>query len=251
MALFGLIKGVGKQKLRDASEELSRAIVSWDPEAASEAQLEEMDEKFRQLSLKVEKARQDYQKENTEAVEIQKSYDRKKKAALLLQEDLTKLEGDAKLQTESALVELVSELEELKPEVEQEQREAEEAKQWLEELEGDLRIFADKLKTARKKLNSAIKNMDRANRQKEKAEEKARQASERAGIRKQADAFDNVLGVMDNVVSKAQAEAQAADNRSKLLSKTKVEDNSVVADALSRVNGDAPKKSVGDRLASL
>lgn len=243
--------GMGKQKAKDASKSLNEMVVKWDPEAASEVQIEEMNNRFVALSEKVEKARQEWQQEQREADEIKANYEKKKKAALILQEDLANLEGDQKTQTESALEELVSELEELKPDVVVEVQEAEEAKQWLEDLEGDLKLFADKMKVARKNLSQATKKMEKAQRKEEKAKERAKEAEERAGIRKEADAFDSVLGVMNENVAKAEASAAAADKRSKLLGKSKVEDNDLVANALSRASGNTEKKSAADRLASL
>jgi len=253
MSFFKIFTGVSKQKVKQAGEGMARAIVEWDPAAASEAQIEMMSEKFEELSLKVEKARQEHKVEQKEADEAVANYDLRKKAALSLQADLQKAEGDAKVQLEAALTELITDLEDLKPEVETEKTEAVDALAWLNDLEKDLKIFSDKMKTARKDTNKASKNMERAKRQQGKAEEKAAQANERAGISKQADAFDSVLSVMNDNAARAQAAADAATNRASLMSKTSATDNDLVAKAMAKASGQAAenKKTTADRLSSL
>ena len=248
---LGFLFGMGKQKAKDAGKALNEAVVKWDPEAASEVQIQEMNDRFISLSEKVETARTEWRKEQHEADVISANYDKKKKAALILQGDLATLEGDAKTQTDSALSGLITELEELKPDVEVEVQEAVEAKQWLDDLEGDLKTFADKMTTARKQLAKAAKGMEKAARKEDKANERAKDAEERAGIRKETDAFDNVLNVMNANVDKAEAKASAADSRAKLLSKTDSADNSLVAAALARASGTDEKKSSADRLGAL
>jgi len=98
----------------------------------------------------------------------------------------------------------------------------------------------------------AQKGMERAQRDKERALEQSAQAEERAGIRKQTDAMDSVLNIMTENAKKAESEAAAAKSRAKLLSKTSVEDNSLVAAAIAKAEGKSTeKKSVADRLADL
>jgi len=251
MSFMKFLTGMGKQKTKEMGKSISGAIVSWDPMAASEVQITEMQERFESLSLKVEKARGDWKKEDAEAVAIQANYDKKKKAAQLLQGDLTTLEGDAKVQTEEALNALVDELEELKPDVEIEVQEAVEAKAWFDEIEKDLVMFADKLKMARKNLDKAIKGKEKAGLRTEKALDKAKEAEERNGIRSQTDALDDVLGILNDQTAQEEAKAAAANSRTKLLDKDPLKDNDLVAAALKRASGDDKPKSTGDRLASL
>lgn len=251
MSFMKFMFGMGKQKTQEMGDSVKSAIVSWDPLAASEVQIEEMQKRFEALSVKVETARQDWQKEQKEYDVIQENYEKKKKAAQILQGDMADANEATKKKLENALTALVDELEELKPDVEQEKLEAVEAKQWLQTLESDLTMFADKLKTARKNLTKAVKSMEKAEHREERAVARAQEAAERAGIRTQTDAIDDVLNIMNKNVDKANAKADAADKRSKLLTPTSATDNSLVADALARANGTAEKKSVGDRLANL
>lgn len=252
MSFAKFLFGMGKQKTKELGDSVTAAIVSWDPMAASEVQIEEMQSRFVTLSEKVEVARQDWQREQHEADVMQANFDKKKKAATLLQGDLTDTAETNRAAIEASLDRLLDDLEEMKPDLETEIEEAVEAKKWLDTLEGDLTLLAEKLKTARKNLTKAAKNMEKAQHREEQAQERAREAEERAGIRKTTDALDNVLNVMNDNVKKAEAKAAAADKRSRLLETKSLEGDALVASALSRASGvSTEKRSAADRLASL
>lgn len=249
---FKFFSKMAKQSVKQAGASLTQAIVSFDPESASEAQIEIMNDKFKELALKVAKARQDYEKEKNEADDARESFDKKKRTALILQEDIKTLEGEEKQKTEEAFERIVEDLEEFKPEMEREIKEADDAKAWLDDLEKDLKAFSNKLKQARKKIEQAAKTMERAQRTKEKALDRAKQAEERAGISNTINAFDDVLGVMEKNAKKAELEAVAANKRSDLLHTPKLEENDVIAQAMKRAEGkNTTEKSLSDRFNSL
>lgn len=252
MSFMKFMFGMGKQKTKEMGDNVKSAIVSWDPLAASEVQIEEMQKRFEDLSIKEQTARQDYEKEKKEYEVIQANYDKKKKAAQILQGDLAAATDEAtKKKIEKSLTVLVDELTEMKPDVEQEKMEAKEAKEWLDTLTNDLTLFADKLKTARKNLNKAIKNVEKAEHRADREAQKAREAEQLAGIRNQTDQLDSVLGILNKNADVANAKADAATKRTKLLTPVTSNDDKLVADALQRAEGGPKTESLADRLANL
>ncbi len=65
--IFGFMKNLGKTKLGDAGRSLTEAIVSWDPEAASQAEIETMIEDLDKITREAANARQTFQKEKQQA----------------------------------------------------------------------------------------------------------------------------------------------------------------------------------------
>ena len=158
----------------DAGRSLTEAIVSWDPEAASQAEIETMIEDLDKITREAANARQTFQKEKQEADAARANYDRHLQAAEILSQKMetAKAAGNqADEQSVSASLEkLLKQLETLRPEVEREAQEAEEAKSVMEELEEFAKMAAEKLKTARSQLEAGKREMQRAELEKKRAQ---------------------------------------------------------------------------------
>ncbi|WP_027184378.1 hypothetical protein [Desulfovibrio inopinatus] len=252
MSFFQFVKNFGKQKAQDAGKSIVQSLASWDPEAASAAEIESMEERLNSLTQKVAEARQSYQKEKKEADEIEALYNQRLKAAEILQEKLTADPGNSQIET--AMEQVVATLEEMQPDIEREIQEAEEAKAFMQELEDVAKIAADKLKTARKTLDAAKRDMERAKIREGQAKEQSERAAELAGLRKQSDDLGSALDAMRREADKANAQADAARTKAKLLAPTKQETvgNDALAEAMKEAAGEPAKPTaISDRLAAL
>lgn len=251
MSFFNFMKSFTKTKTRDAGKSIVQTIASWDPEAASAAEIEMMEERLDKLTQQVAEARSSYQKEQKEADEINSLYDQRMKAAELLSGKLSEAPENA-AEIEKALDLLITEMEAMKPEIEQEMIEAVEAKEFMSELEEVAKAAAGKLKTARKTLDQAKRGMERAKIKQERAKDRAEQSAALAGLRNDSDNIGSALSAMQRETEKANAKADALTTKAKLLAPSAEEKgNSLIAQALSEVKGEAKPTNIADRLAAL
>jgi chromosome segregation ATPase len=138
------------------------------------------------------------------------------------------------------------------PDVDREKEEAADAKEIMDELDATVVMYADKLKTARSQMKSATRNMEKAKRSEERAEMRADRAAVAAGLKANVGGLSSALESMNRQASNAQAKADAADRKAKLLGPTKLEENDAIAAAMAAVSGDTPAPtSAKDRLAAL
>jgi len=244
------LKNYGLNKLKDGVQSLNDAIVAFDPEGATEAEITSMEENFDEINKEFSSAKQVWEREQAEADAILKLRDQRMAAA---EHIANQLEGDSEnVQLNEALEQLVAALEEMSEDVDREVEEAKDAKEVMDELELTVKMYADKLKTARSDMKKALNAMEKAKRQEERATEKADRAARAAGLRTQASGLSSALESMNRQAADAQANADAAKRKAELLGATKVEENDAVAAAMAAVSGEAPKAtSAKDRLAAL
>ncbi len=255
--IFGFMKNLGKQKLGDAGRSLTEAIVSWDPEGASQAEIETMIEDLDKITREAANARQTFQKEKTQADAVKANYDRHLQAAELLNQKLETAktagnDADVKSLGES-LEKLLKELETLRPEVEREAKDADEAKSVMEELEEFARVAAEKVKNARTQLEAGKREMQRAELEKQRAQERAGHAERLAGLREETSNLGVALSAMNRQAEKARTEAAAAGMKANLLSPEKSSEDKNIEEALKAVSGETaePQGSFAERLAVL
>ena len=253
MSFFGFVKNFGKQKVHQTGQSLVQMLAGWDPDTASAAEIEQMEERLDKLTTQVAQARQTWQKEQEEADAIEKLYDQRMKASELLQGKLEQATGEEAAALEKALTELVDMLESMQPDIEREMEEAKEAEAFMKELEEVATLSAEKLKTARRTLENAKRDMARAKIREQRAQERADQAAQLAGLRQETDQLGSALSAMKREAESAEARAEAMNLKSRLLAPTKEEKtNSLVEEALKQAGGGAPKPSnITDRLAGL
>lgn len=244
------LKHYGKGKIQQGIASLNDAIVSFDPEGATEAAIQEMEENFDNINKEFSKAKQEWSREQGEADAIVKLRDQRMAAA----EHISgQLEADPEnSQLNDALNQLLDALEEMSDDIEREVEEAVDAKEVMDELDATVKMYADKLKTARSDMKKAANTMEKAKRQEERAKDKADRAAQQAGLKSSVGGLSSALESMNRQAQEAQAGADAAKRKADLLSTTKVEENDAVAAAMAAVTGEAPKAtSAKDRLAAL
>jgi chromosome segregation ATPase len=255
--IFGFLKSFSKEKLGQAGDSITQKIVSWDPDTASQAEIEEMIRELDKITIEAGKAKAEYDKEKAEAEAAQKNYDRYFAAADILnkQHGEAQTNGNEAKATElsSSLERLLNDLEKLRPEIERESREAEEAKAYYEEVKELAEVTAQKLRTARSQLDQAKRDMRRAELEQERSEAKAQKAEQLAGLKKETSSLGVALAAMNKRAEEARASASAADMKAKLIGSTGDKEDENIKAALKDVSGE-PQTSSGslaDRLAAL
>jgi chromosome segregation ATPase len=255
--IFGFMKNLGKQKMGDAGRSLTEAIVSWDPEAASQAEIETMIDDLDKITREAATARLTFQKEKQEADAARSNYDRHLQAAEILNQKMETAKADGNQADEqsvsASLEKLLKQLETLRPEVEREAQEAEEAKVVMGQLEEFAGVAAAKLKTARSQLEAGKREMQRAEMDKKRAQERAAQAERLAGLKQETSNLGVALSAMNRQAEKAKAETAAASMKATLLAPEKSGEDKNIDEALKAVSGEKtePQGSFADRLAAL
>lgn len=251
LAFFRNLVGVKRDQAVTSAVE---AIVRWDPQSATEAELRTMEQHLDELGRQVAQARISYDKERKEAEAIQ-SLSRQRMAAAEQLQSRMEMEADPakKAELERSLATLVGMLESMAPEIQREEEDAKDAGDFLRSLEETYEQAGQKLKAARSELDRAQRDMGRAAQQREAAERRAEASRQAAGLSKATSGLSVALKAMQENAERDLAQAEAANAKAKLLAPTRPEkDDPHIAAAMNAVTGaGAPQGSLSDRLAAL
>lgn len=215
------------------------ALVKWDPQAATEAELRSMEQHLDSLGREVAAARTTYDRERKEADAIVALSNQRLAAAEQLQQQFdAETDPGRKQQLQRSMETLVSMLEQMTPDVEREKQEAEEAREFLEMLEQTYADAGNKLKRARSELERAQRDMSRAEKQRDMAERQAEAARRAAGLASATDSLSVALKAMQDRASKERQHADAAQSKARLLRPTRPEEEDPnIAAALAAASG--------------
>lgn len=230
------------------------ALVRWDPQAATEAELRTMEQHLDELGQEVARARQSLDKEKHEAEVItQLSHQRMAAAEQLQKQRDAETDPARKAALEKSLGTLVGMLEQMQPDIERETRDAKDAEDFLQSLESAYADAGGKLKSARSELDRAHRQMSRAEQQRDMAERQADSARRAAGLASTTSGLSVALKAMQDAADKDLATAEAARAKAKLLTPSRPEqDDPNIAAALASASGKVPPiADLGARLAAL
>jgi chromosome segregation ATPase len=230
------------------------ALVRWDPQAATEAELRTMEHHLDELGMQVAQARVAYDRERKEAVAIKGLLQQRMAAAEQLEKQrAVEPSPERKSALEKSLATLVGMLEQMTPDVEREAQDETEAQEFLAMLEKTYADAGAKLRAARSQLERAHRDMGRATQRREVAEGRAEAARQAAGLSRTTNSLNVALKVMQDAAEKDLMAAEAAGAKAQLLQPTQPEqdDPNIVA-ALAAASGTRPlPQSLSDRLAAL
>jgi hypothetical protein len=230
------------------------ALVRWDPQSASEAEMRTMEQHLDELGQQVARARQSYDKEMREANAIQALSTQRMAAADQLQTQVAAETDPAKrADLERSLATLVTMLEQMASEVDREKKDVVDAKEFLEMLEKTYADAGGKLREGRSQLERAQRDMARAGQQRQMADQQAEVARRAAGLSTTTSSLNVALKSMQDTAARDLANAEAASMKAKLLMPTQPEqDDANIARAMQIASGKpAAATSLADRLAAL
>lgn len=252
--MFTFIRNLLGVKTDRAVQNSIEALVRWDPQSATEAELRTMEQYLDGLGQQVAEARAAYTKEKDESDAILSLSHQRMAAAEQLQQQLAAETDPArKAELEKSLETLVSMLEQMAPDIDREAKDASDAKDFLEMLEKSYAEAGGKLKDARAQLTRAQRDLGRADQQRQMADRQAEGARQAAGLSSATSSLSVALNAMQEAAAKERAQAEAANAKAKLLrpSQPEQEDPNIRA-ALAQASGAGrPPQSVGERLAAL
>ena len=250
--IWKFLSRVGKKQAGNALESFTQAVVAFDPETASEAQISLMEEELDKLGKRVGKAEMDVKKDHEETQALLTQYDRYLAAAERIEGQLEGAEEGQRAKLEESLEKLVAELERLNPEIERERQEDQEAEAFATELRQAYDVAAEKLKKAQVQLKQAQRRMEQARMKKERALERAEGVRQASGLSSSMGGLDTALNAMDKETEKAETTSRAAELKIGAFGQTEISDDPNIAAALEAADKPAlPASSTRDRLAAL
>jgi chromosome segregation ATPase len=252
MMIWRFLSRVGKKQAGNALETFTQAVVAFDPETASAAQISLMEEELDKLGVRVGKAEQAVKKDHEETQVLLTQYNRYMSAAERLETQLQQADDNERVALEGSMAKLVDELERLQPEIDREKQEDAEAESFAAELRQAYDEAAEKLKKSKTQLTQAQRRMEQARIQKERAEERAQSVRETAGLSSSMGGLDTALAAMEKESEKAENSSRAAELKIGAFSKQDITDDPNIAGALKAAEQQAlPGAPVTDRLAAL
>jgi chromosome segregation ATPase len=252
--MLAFIRNMVGVKTDQAVQTAVEALVRWDPESATEAELRTMEQHLDELGLQVAQARAGLQREQKEAEAIMALSQQRMAAAEELQRRVAaETDPGKRAGLEKSLETLVTMLEQMAPEIDRERRDAEDAKSFLGTLEQAYTQAGEKLKSARSQLDRAQRDMGRAAQQREIAQERAEAARRAAGLASTTSSLNVALKTMQDTAARDVAAAEAANAKANLLRPTQPEqDDPNIAAALAAASGAKPgPTTLSERLAAL
>jgi chromosome segregation ATPase len=252
--MIAFIRNLLGVKSDQAVQGAVEALVRWDPQAATEAELRTMEQHLDQLGRQVAEARQAYEREQREADAVARLSDQRMAAAEQLQ-NRAQAEADPsrKAELERSLATLVAMLEQMAPDLDREKQDAADANDFLRMLEDAYAQAGGKLKSARDALNRAQRDMGRAEQQRDVAQRRAEAARQAAGLSGATSGLSVALKAMQDNAARNLADAEAANAKARLLqpSRPEQEDPNIAAAMQAASGMGAAPSSLGDRLAAL
>ncbi len=252
--MITFIRNLVGVKTDQAVNSAVEAIVRWDPQSATEAELRTMEQHLDMLGRQVAQARMAFDKEKREADTIQTLSQQRMAAAEQIQHRMdTETDPARKSELERSLATLVSMLESMGPDIDREKQDAVDAGDFLQSLEQTYQQAGQKLKSARDDLNRAQRDMGRAEQQRDMAQQRAEAARQAAGLSTATSGLSVALKAMQDNASRNLVDAEAANTKAKMLAPTRPEqEDPNIAMALQQVQGKLPgPTNLNDRLAAL
>lgn len=249
--MLEFLKQYFAKKAGDVQSGFVNLIVTFDPESASEAEIGELDAVLTKLTRQMVDAKKAWDKEQREAEAIRQAYSLRVSAAERLQAQQANASPEDKANYEASLAKLVAELEKMVPDVDREEAEATEAKTYYDELNNAVKTASERLKTARARLAEAKRRMDTAQIKAQRAAEQEERAKALSGIKQQADTLGTAFDAMSKRAADLEAQAQVHQEKAKLLTPPKEEEDPLIAQAMREAAGTPPDKTLSERLTAL
>jgi chromosome segregation ATPase len=236
-------------KVKDAAKSAVDALVAFDPEGATQAQISLMETSLDTLGVKLSSVQRQYDEAKQHLDAASKLNTTRLTAAETLQQQIAA--GDASKQ--QSLDTLLGIIEQGQPELDALKKDETDVKTYLAELQSAYSSAAEKLKAAHRQLEEAHRTMERANLAADRAKDRADTAAIAAGVRSGGDTLNVALDAMQRKTRAAEDAAAAANLKANTLAPQdhEREDPNIAAALAAAAGAPAAPQSSADRLAAL
>ncbi len=200
---MGYFFDVGKKLFQNARNGMKEVVAQWDPEFATDLEIEQMEKEFDKINAEVTRAKREMEREVREYREIRFTYDQILASAKLLQE-----QG----KTDKAMIQ-VERAEAMVPDMEKEKAEADEATEYFVEMQKELNEFARKIAEGKQMIEKKRCQAEMAKLKAVREDRKVENAKVLAGLKERTSGMASLAQIYDK--QRDQAEQRADANKRK------------------------------------
>jgi hypothetical protein len=249
MGTFSLLGRLFGAQVNQAGESLVGALVSFDPETATQVDRDALADKIQEVARKFAAAKQDYDKEQNDVVVKQNQIN---EYLATLDVMVGQLERQEIPQT--VFDDFFAGIEESQAQLAQEQEEATEAKAVKDELDEILKILTQQLNDFDRVTSKALRDVKLAESQVEKEKLKADRQAELANLKNGMGAESTAVKKLQEIAKKAKIDAEAAKTVREITAKPQTQEEKMAALVAQAKQASAPAASTisaADRVAAL
>lgn len=249
MGTFSLLGRLFGAQVNQAGESLVGALVSFDPETATQVDRDALADKIQEVARKFAAAKQDYDKEQNDVVVKQNQIN---EYLATLDVMVGQLERQEIPQT--VFDDFFAGIEESQAQLAQEQEEATEAKAVKDELDEILKILTQQLNDFDRVTSKALRDVKLAESQVEKEKLKADRQAELANLKNGMGAESTAVKKLQEIAKKAKIDAEAAKTVREITAKPQTQEEKMAALVAQAKQAAAPAASTisaADRVAAL
>jgi len=244
---MGYFFDIGKKLFQDVRNGMKEVVTQWDPELATEVEIQQMEKEFDKINAEVTRAKREMEREITEYRDKRYYYDQVLASAKLLQD-----QGN----TEKAMIQM-DKAEAMLPDVEREKAEADEATEYFVSLQKELNEFARKLAVSKQTIDSKRRQAEMAKLKAKSENRKAENAKVLAGLKERTSGMSSLAKIYDKQREEAEQCAASAKRKAEIFSSVapsanKEEDPEIAAAMAAADRKRTPSsESLEERLARL
>jgi hypothetical protein len=200
---MGYFFDVGKKLFQNTRNGMKEIVAQWDPEFATELEIEQMEKEFDKINAEVTRAKREMEREVLEYREKRFAYEQILASAKILQEQGI---------TEKAMVQ-IDRAEAMVPDLEREKAEAEEATEYFVAMQKELNDFARKIAEGKQTIENKRRQAEMAKLKAVREERKVENARVLAGLEERTSGMASLAQIYDK--QREQAEQKADANKRK------------------------------------
>lgn len=228
---MGYFFDVGKKLFGNARDGLKEVVAQWDPEFATEVEIEQMEAAFDKINAEVTRAKNEMAREVREYNEKKFAYDQILASAKILQD-----QGSA----EKAMVQ-ANRAEEMLPDLEKEKAEAEEATEYFVVMQKELNEFAKKIAEGKQVIESKRRQAEMAKLKAAREERKVENARVLAGLKERTSGMASLAQIYDKEREQAEQRADASKRKAEVFTSVapsaQKEEDPEIAAAMAKAKG--------------
>jgi chromosome segregation ATPase len=244
---MGYFFDLGRKLFQDVRTDMKQVIASWDPELATDVEIEQMEREFDKINLEVTRAKKEMEREITEYREKRYSYDQILASAKLLQDQGHMEKAMKQMDRAESMV----------ADLEKEKNEADEATEYFMSLQKELNEFGRKIAVSKQTIEAKRRQAEMAKLKARNEERKAENAKILAGLKEHTSGMASLAQIYDKQREQAEMHADAARRKAEVFTATAPsahqEEDPEIAAAMAAVSNKptVSTESFEDRMARL
>jgi hypothetical protein len=243
---MGYFFDVGKKLFQDTRNGMKEVVAQWDPEFATDLEIEQMEKEFDKINAEVTRAKREMEREVREYREKRFSYDQILASAQILQE-----QGKA----DKAILQ-VDKAEAMVPDLEREKAEADEATEYFIAMQKELNDFGKKIAEGKQMIENKRRQAEMAKLKAAREDRKAENAKVLAGLKERTSGMASLAQIYDKQRDQAEQRADASKRKAEVFTSSAPasgEEDPEIAAAMAAAKGTpaASSETFEERMARL